>query len=269
MSNHRFVSPEARLRQRVASAVRNCRIGLTIGLSLLSIAAVYSLQQGIFSRSSTSVSPDSQLIVRVREASRREAFAVQNRAVADTSRTQAQGKQTIVLAGGCFWGVEAVFERLKGVSNVVSGFSGGTAATANYEAVSHGSTNHAEAVQITYDPQQISLEQLLKIYFFVAHDPTQVNRQEPDVGTQYRSAIFFANSTQQQVAKSYIDKLDRSRTFPQPIVTQLVPLTKFYPAEDYHQNFIVHNPQYPYVVIHDLPKLDRLQQQFPNLVRRE
>jgi peptide-methionine (S)-S-oxide reductase len=266
MSNHRFV--------RVASAVRNRRIGLIFSMSLLSISAVYSFQPGIFSRSLTNLNPGSQLIVRVREASRsrsvserREASAVQNPAVADTS-TQAKGKQTIVLAGGCFWGVEAVFERLKGVSNVVSGFSGGTAATANYEAVSHGSTNHAEAVQITYDPQQISLEQLLKVYFFVAHDPTQVNRQYPDVGTQYRSAIFFANSTQQKAAKSYIDKLDRSRTFSQPIATQVVPLTKFYAAEDYHQNFIVRHPQYPYVVIHDRPKLDQLQQQFPNLVRQ-
>jgi peptide-methionine (S)-S-oxide reductase len=252
MSNHRFV--------RVASAVRNRRIALIFSMSLLSISAVYSLQQGIFSRSLTNLNASSQLIVR-------EASAVQNPAVADTS-TQAKGKQTIVLAGGCFWGVEAVFERLKGVSNVVSGFSGGTAATANYEAVSQGSTNHAEAVQITYDPQQISLEQLLKVYFFVAHDPTQVNRQYPDVGTQYRSAIFFANSTQKKVAKSYIDKLDRSRTFSQAIATQVVPLTKFYPAEDYHQNFIVRNPQYPYVVVHDRPKLDRLQQQFPNLVRQ-
>ncbi len=246
MSNYRF--------DRVVSAVRNRRIGIIFSISLLSIAAIYSLQPGIFSRSL--INPSSQLIVRVRvrvgdslplgTASRREASAVQNPAVADTP-TQAQGTQTIVLAGGCFWGVEAVFERLKGVSNVVSGFSGGTAATANYEAVSHGSTNHAEAVEITYDPQQISLEQLLKVYFFVAHDPTQINRQEPDVGTQYRSAIFFANSTQQKVAKSYIDKLDRSRTFSQPIATQLAPLTKFYPAEDYHQNFIDRNPQYPYV----------------------
>lgn len=178
------------------------------------------------------------------------------------------GSQTVVLAGGCFWGVEAVFQQLQGVSSVVSGFSGGTAATANYDSVSKGATDHAEAVQITYDPQQISFGQLLKIYFVVAHDPTQVNRQAPDEGTQYRSAIFYANSEQQRVAKTYIDTLNKSGAFNQPIATQLVTLTKFYPAEEYHQNFIDRNPNYPYVVIHDLPKLARLKQYFPNLVRR-
>jgi peptide-methionine (S)-S-oxide reductase len=185
----------------------------------------------------------------------------------DIPTPQAIGTQTIVLAGGCFWGTEAVFEQLKGVSNVVSGFSGGSAATAHYDTVSGGNTGHAEAIQITYDPQQISFGQLLKIYFFVAHDPTQVNRQSPDNGTQYRSAIFFANAQQQTVSQAYIDKLDRDRIFPQPIATQLVALTKFYPAEDYHQNFIAHNPNYPYVVIHDRPKIARLRQQFPNLVK--
>lgn len=186
----------------------------------------------------------------------------------DIPATQTTGEQTIVLAGGCFWGMEAVFEQLKGVSNVVSGFSGGTAATARYDTVSGGTTSHAEAVKITYDPNQISFGQLLKIYFFVAHDPTQVNRQEPDNGTQYRSAIFFANPEQQRVAKAYIDRLNQTNIFPQPIATQLVSLTKFYAAEEYHQNFIVRNPKYPYVVAHDLPKLDRLRQQFPDLVRR-
>ncbi len=181
---------------------------------------------------------------------------------------QATGAQTIVLAGGCFWGVEAVFEQLKGVTSVVSGFSGGTAATAHYETVSNGTTGHAEAVKITYNPNQISLGQLLKIYFFIAHDPTQINRQSPDTGTQYRSAIFFANSAQQRVAKAYIDRINQSHIFPQPIATQLVSLTKFYEAEDYHQNFIDRNPMYPYVVVNDLPKLDRLKQQFPDLVKR-
>ena len=185
----------------------------------------------------------------------------------DLPTTKVKGTQTIVLAGGCFWGVEAVFEQLKGVSDVVSGFSGGSASDAHYDVVSRGSTSHAEAVKITYDPSQISLGQLLKIYFFIAHDPTQVDRQEPDKGTQYRSAIFFANADQQRVAKAYIEKLDRAKLFPQPIVTQLVALTKFYPAEDYHQNFIDRNPAYPYVVVNDLPKLDRLKQQFPKLVR--
>jgi peptide-methionine (S)-S-oxide reductase len=187
----------------------------------------------------------------------------------DLPKTKVKGTQNIVLAGGCFWGVEAVFERLKGVSDVVSGFSGGSASDAHYDVVSRGSTNHAEAVKITYDPSQISLGQLLKIYFFIAHDPTQVDRQEPDKGTQYRSAIFFANPDQQRVAKAYIDQLNQSSIFPQPIATQLVSLTKFYPAEDYHQNFIDRNPAYPYVVIHDLPKLDRLKQQFPKLVRQK
>ena len=182
--------------------------------------------------------------------------------------TKANGLQTAVFAGGCFWGVEAVFEHLNGVSNVVSGYSGGSPDTANYETVSHGATEHAEAVQITYDPKQISYEQLLNVFFKVAHDPTELNRQGPDTGTQYRSAIFFTNSDQQKTAKAYVSKLDKDRVFPQPIVTQMVALQKFYPAEDYHQNFLDRNPTYPYIVAHDLPKLDRLRQEFPKLVKR-
>jgi peptide-methionine (S)-S-oxide reductase len=185
----------------------------------------------------------------------------------DLPMNKATGAQTIILAGGCFWGIEAVFEQLKGVSNVVSGFSGGTAATANYEAVSNGRTGHAEAVKITYDPQQISLGKILKIYFLIAHDPTQVNRQYPDEGTQYRSAIFFGSPEQQRVAKAYIDRLNKAHIFSQPIATQIVPLTKFYAAEEYHQNFIDRNPNYPYVVTHDRPKLSLLRQQFPNLIK--
>jgi peptide-methionine (S)-S-oxide reductase len=180
-----------------------------------------------------------------------------------------QGEQTAVLAGGCFWGLEAVFEHLKGVSNVVSGFSGGDAATAHYEEVSSGSTGHAEAVKITYDPAQISYGQLLKVYFAVAHDPTQLNRQGPDSGTQYRSAIFFANTEQQQIAKTYIDQLNQADIFKGAIATQLTPLTRFYEAEEYHQNFINRNPDYPYVVINDLPKLKQLQVQFPTLYQNE
>jgi peptide-methionine (S)-S-oxide reductase len=186
----------------------------------------------------------------------------------DIRETKAKGEQTIVLAGGCFWGVEAVFEQLKGVSSVVSGYSGGTVATANYNAVSNGTTSHAEAVKIVYDPNQISYGQLLKIYFLIAHDPTQVNRQEPDTGTQYRSAIFFTNPDRQKVAKAYIDRLNKARVFPNPIATQLVPLTKFYAAEDYHQNFIARNPTQAYVVRFDLPKLAQLRQQFPNLIKK-
>jgi peptide-methionine (S)-S-oxide reductase len=186
----------------------------------------------------------------------------------DIPAAKVKGEHTIVLAGGCFWGVEAVFEQLTGVSNVVSGYSGGTATTANYDDVSHGATNHAEAVKITYDPQKISLGKLLKVYFLIAHDPTQVNRQEPDTGTQYRSAIFFDNSDQQKVAKAYIDRLNKARVFSNPIATQVVPLTKFYAAEDYHQNFIDRNPTQGYVVRFDLPKLAQLRQQFPSLIKK-
>ena len=186
-----------------------------------------------------------------------------------TVPSSVSGEQTAVLAGGCFWGMEAVFEHLKGVSNVVSGFSGGDAKTAHYEEVSSGSTGHAEAVKITYDPAQISYGQLLKVYFAVAHDPTQLNRQDPDSGTQYRSAIFFANTEQQQTAQAYIDQLNKAHVFKKAIVTQLTPLTGFYAAEEHHQNFIQRNPDYPYVVVNDLPKLEHLQAQFPTLYQNE
>ncbi|MEX0269271.1 peptide-methionine (S)-S-oxide reductase MsrA [Leptolyngbyaceae cyanobacterium UHCC 1019] len=183
----------------------------------------------------------------------------------DIAASTVQGEQTAIFAGGCFWGVEAVFEHLKGVSDVVSGFSGGNAATANYDTVSSGQTEHAEAVKITYDPAQISYGQLLKVYFLVAHDPTQLNRQGPDIGTQYRSAIFVNTAEQKRVVQAYIAQLDKTKIFRAPIVTQLVPTSDFYAAEEYHQNFIDRNPSYPYVVIHDLPKLDQLKQQFPDL----
>ncbi|MDV3001137.1 MAG: Peptide methionine sulfoxide reductase MsrA [Chroococcopsis gigantea SAG 12.99] len=176
-----------------------------------------------------------------------------------------RGKQVAVFAGGCFWGMEAVFEHLKGVDNVVSGFSGGTAQTASYEIVSSGETAHAESVKITYDPQKISYGQLLEIYFSVAHDPTQLNRQGPDSGRQYRSAIFFADDQQKQVARVYIQQLNESKVFKKPIVTGLEPLKAFYPAEDYHQNFLKNHPDYPYIVINDLPKLEGLKKQFPSL----
>ncbi len=177
------------------------------------------------------------------------------------------GQSTVVLAGGCFWGMEGVFEHLKGVSNVVSGYAGGNARDAIYERVGSGQTGHAEAVQITYDPSQISYGQLLKIYFAVAHDPTQINRQGPDSGTQYRSAIFFRDAPQKQVAQAYIDQLNAAHVFQKPIATQLSPLSQFYAAEEYHQNFIVRNPNYPYVVIHDLPKIKQLREQFPDLYK--
>lgn len=175
------------------------------------------------------------------------------------------GAQTAVLAGGCFWGVDAVFKHVKGVESVVSGYAGGDRATASYAAVSTGTTGHAEAVSISYDPARISYGQLLKIFFAVAHDPTQLNRQGPDHGTQYRSAIFYANEEQKQVAQGYIDQLGRARAFSAPIVTQVAPLKQFYPAEEYHQNYLARHPYQPYIVIHDQPKLELLRRQFPAL----
>jgi peptide-methionine (S)-S-oxide reductase len=186
----------------------------------------------------------------------------------DIPTAKIPGEQTIVLAGGCFWGVEAVFEDLKGISSVISGYSGGTAVSAKYDAVSSGTTGHAEVVKITYNPAQISYGQLLKIYFLIAHDPTQLNRQKPDTGPQYRSAIFVTNSDEQAVAKAYIEKLDKAHVFPKAIVTQVVPLTEFYAAEEHHQDFIDRHPNHPYVVAHDLPKLALLHQQFPRLIKK-
>ncbi len=188
------------------------------------------------------------------------AFAVPPAAVAGTS-------ETAVLAGGCFWGVEGVFERLKGVSNVVSGFAGGNAATAHYEMVSTGETGHAESVEITFDPSRISYEQLLKVFFSVAHDPTEVNRQGPDTGTQYRSAIFYTSEEQKREAEAYIKQLEEAKVFRRPIATQVVPLKGFYAAEAYHQHFLDRNPTYPYIVYNDLPKIEQLRKQFPELVK--
>jgi peptide-methionine (S)-S-oxide reductase len=175
--------------------------------------------------------------------------------------------QTAVLAGGCFWGVEAVFERLKGVTDVVSGFAGGSKATAHYEVVSLGMTGHAEAVRVTFDPAQISYGQLLRMFFAVAHDPTQLNRQGPDEGTQYRSSIFYGDEEQRQVALAYIQQLDAAKVFKRPIVTTVVPLQGFYAAEAYHQDFVAHNPTYPYVVFNDLPKVEHLEKAFPELLK--
>jgi peptide-methionine (S)-S-oxide reductase len=179
------------------------------------------------------------------------------------------GPQTAVLAGGCFWGVEAVFERLNGVTNVVSGFAGGSKATAHYEIVSTGTTGHAESVQIIYDPAQISYGTLLKVFFAVAHDPTELNRQGPDEGTQYRSSIFYATPEQKTVAEDYIAQLDAARIFRHRIVTTVVPLQGFYAAEAYHQHFLDHNRTYPYIVYNDLPKLDHLHKEFPELLKKQ
>jgi len=177
------------------------------------------------------------------------------------------GTQTAVLAGGCFWGVEGVFERLDGVLDVVSGYAGGNKSTASYMMVSTGATGHAESVKITYDPNRITYGQLLKIFFAIAHDPTELNRQGPDEGTQYRSAIFYVSDEQRQVATAYIKQLSDAKVFRRPIVTTVVPLEAFYPAEAYHQNFLVRNPTYPYIVFNDLPKVKHLEQEFPAMVK--
>ena len=187
-----------------------------------------------------------------------------------TSRlSAAPGLQTIVLAGGCFWGIEAVFEHIKGVTDAVSGYAGGTKEQADYETVSTGTTGHAESVKVTFDPTKVSLEKLLQVFFSVAHDPTQLNRQGPDVGPQYRSAIFFADEEQARVARAYIDQLTKAKVYSRPIVTQVVKLQGFYPAEEYHQNFAERNPTYPYIVYNDAPKVVNLKKQFPELYRQE
>ena len=175
--------------------------------------------------------------------------------------------ETAVLAGGCFWGVEAVFEHVRGVTDVVSGYAGGTAATAVYAVVSAGRTRHAESVKVTYDPSQVSYGELLRVFFSVVHDPTQVNRQGPDVGPQYRSAIFYLSEDQRRIAAAYIAQLGQARTFPKPIATEVVPLEGFYVAETYHQDFATRNPEYPYIVVHDRPKVEALKARFPELYR--
>lgn len=176
-----------------------------------------------------------------------------------------KNRQIAVFAGGCFWGVEAVFEHVKGVSDVTSGYSGGTSQTADYETVSGGETGHAESVKIIYDPAQISYEQLLKVFFSVAHDPTELNRQGPDSGTQYRSAIFYTSEDQKIAAEKYVAEMTAAKMFARPIVTQIAALDKFYNAEDYHQNYLANHPNQPYIVINDQPKVENLQKQFPNL----
>jgi peptide-methionine (S)-S-oxide reductase len=177
------------------------------------------------------------------------------------------GPQTAVFAGGCFWGVEGVFDHVKGVTSAISGYSGGKAHTANYETVSTGTTGHAESVKIVFDPSKVSYGQLLKVYFSVAHDPTQLNRQSPDVGTQYRSEIFTTNAAQQQVANAYIAQLSAAKVFADPIVTRVEPLQHFYPAEDYHQNYLEMHPHEPYIVYNDAPKLVHLKAMFPALYK--
>jgi peptide-methionine (S)-S-oxide reductase len=181
----------------------------------------------------------------------------------------AQAPQTAVLAGGCFWGVQGVFEHVKGVRKVVAGYSGGDRNGAHYEIVSSGTTGHAESVQITFDPAEVSYGELLQIFFSVVHDPTQLNRQGPDSGTQYRSAVFYVDESQKKIARAYIAQLDESRSFSGPIVTRVDAFKAFYAAEDYHQDFLIHNPRYPYIVFNDLPKIENFKRLFPGAYRAD
>jgi len=182
----------------------------------------------------------------------------------DVPASSAAALQTAVFAGGCFWGVDAVYRHVKGVTNVISGYAGGTAKTADYETVSTGMTGHAESVQVTYDPKQVSYGELLRVFFSVAHDPTQLNRQGPDYGKQYRSVIFTNTDEQKRVAKAYIGQLNEAKVFSGPIVTEVVDLPAFYPAESYHQNYLALHRNQPYIMYNDLPKLAALKQQFPD-----
>ena len=177
------------------------------------------------------------------------------------------GEQTAVFAGGCFWGVEAVFEHMKGVTSATSGYAGGTVSSPTYEQVSSGTTGHAEAVRVTFNPAEVSYATLLEVFFSVAHDPTQLNRQGPDVGTQYRSAIFYGNEEQKQAAEAFIAQLAREKRFSRPIVTQVAKLARFYEAEDYHQGYAMRHPDQPYIAMFDLPKVEHLRKQFPQLYR--
>jgi peptide-methionine (S)-S-oxide reductase len=185
----------------------------------------------------------------------------------DVQRGGRPGTQTVVLAGGCFWGIQAVFQHVKGVTDATSGYAGGAAQTAHYDLVSNGDTGHAESVRVTFDPAQVSLGQLLRVFFSVAHDPTELNRQGPDEGTQYRSAIFVASPEQKRVAEAYVAQLDRARVFRGRIVTEVTPLEAFYPAEAYHQSYAALHPRSPYILINDAPKVAHLRELFPDLYR--
>ena len=187
----------------------------------------------------------------------------------DAQLATTKSQQTAVFAGGCFWGIEAVFDQVKGVSKAESGYAGGSADTADYYTVSSGATGHAESVRVTYDASQITYGQLLKVFFSVAHDPTELNRQGPDVGSQYRSAVFFANDEQKRIAESYIKQLDEAKLFSGKIVTQVVPLAAFYAAEDYHRNYLVNHPIEPYIVYNDMPKLVNLRKLLPELCKQK
>jgi peptide-methionine (S)-S-oxide reductase len=186
-------------------------------------------------------------------------------AKSDAALASAPGKQTAVFAGGCFWGTQSVFERVKGVIKTTAGYAGGSASTATYDQVTTETTGHAESVEVVYDPSKITYGQLLRIFFSVAHDPTQLNRQGPDVGSSYRSVIFYTNDEQKRIADGYIKQLDGAKVFPQAIVTQVTPLKGFYPAEGYHQDYALRNPNNPYILVCDRPKIQALKEQFPEL----
>jgi peptide-methionine (S)-S-oxide reductase len=188
--------------------------------------------------------------------------------VVDSPLAAKKGKQTAVVAGGCFWGVQAVFQHVKGVKDAISGYSGGAVASPVYEQVSKGETGHAESVKITFDPAQISYGRLLQLFFSVAHDPTQLNRQGPDTGSQYRSVIFYADDEQKHIAEAYISQLEQTKSFPRPIVTQVVPLKAFYDAEAYHQDYARFHPDDPYIARNDAPKVEHLREQFPDLYKK-
>jgi peptide-methionine (S)-S-oxide reductase len=183
----------------------------------------------------------------------------------DAPIAAANSQQTAVISGGCFWGIQAVFQHVKGVTNATSGYAGGSAMTAHYEIVSTGATGHAESVKITYDPSQITYGQLLRVFFSVAHDPTELNRQGPDEGTQYRSVIWYGNDEQKRIAEAYIAQLENAKVFHNRIVTQVVPLKDFYAAEGYHQNYAANHPYDPYIVYNDAPKVEHLRKQLPDL----
>jgi len=192
-----------------------------------------------------------------------------NRAIpapADSPKSEAS-REVAVLAGGCFWGMQGVFEHVKGVTKVVAGYAGGNASTAHYEMVGTETTGHAESVEITFDPKQISYGQLLQIYFSVAHDPTELNRQGPDSGPSYRSEIFYATPEQQRIADAYVAQLSQAKVFSSPIVTKIEPLKGFYAAEDYHQDYLIHHPGQPYIVFNDLPKIEALRRTYPQFYR--
>ncbi|MGB7284986.1 MAG: peptide-methionine (S)-S-oxide reductase MsrA [Candidatus Acidiferrum sp.] len=187
----------------------------------------------------------------------------------DAALAPAKSQETGVVSGGCFWGIQGVFQHVRGVVSATSGYSGGAASTAHYEEVSTGETGHAESVKIVFDPSQISYGQLLMIFFSVAHNPTELNYQGPDHGTQYRSSVFYTNDEQEKIAEAYVAQLDGAKVYSQPIVTKVVPLQGFYPAEDYHQNYLKLHPYEPYIMINDLPKITSLKKEFPSLYRND